>query len=39
MLIPISIQAEENNHVFIGFNDTIINEIDSFFSTHPTKKK
>ena len=39
MLIPISIQAEESNHVIIGFNDTIINEIDDFFSAQPTKKK
>ena len=38
MLIPISIQAEESNHVISGFNDTIINEIDYFFSTQPTKK-
>ncbi|MDA9287296.1 hypothetical protein N9P72_00180 [Amylibacter sp.] len=38
MLIPISIQAEESNHVIIGFNDSIINEIDDFFSTQPTKK-
>ena len=38
MLIPISIQAEESNHVIIGFNDTIINKIDDFFSTQPTKK-
>ena len=38
ILIPISIQAEESNHVIIGFNDTIINEIDYFFSTQPTKK-
>ena len=38
MLIPISIQAEESNHVIIGFNDSIINEIDYFFSTQPTKK-
>ena len=38
MLIPISIQAEESNHVVSGFNDTIINEIDYFFSTQPTKK-
>ena len=38
MLIPISIQAEESNDVIIGFNDSIINEIDYFFSTQPTKK-
>jgi hypothetical protein len=38
MLIPISIQAQESNHVIIGFNDTIINEIDYFLSTQPTKK-
>jgi len=38
MLIPISIQAEESSHVISGFNDTIINEIDYFFSTQPTKK-
>ena len=38
ILIPISIQAEESNHVIIGFNDTIINEIDYFFSKQPTKK-
>ena len=38
ILIPISIQAEESNHVIIGFNDTIINKIDDFFSTQPTKK-
>jgi len=38
MLIPISIQAEESNHVIIGFNDSIINEIDDFFSGQPTKK-
>ena len=38
MLIPISIQAEESNHVIIGFNDTVINKIDDFFSTQPTKK-
>jgi hypothetical protein len=38
MLIPISIQAEESNHVIIGFNDSIINEIDYFFSKQPTKK-
>jgi len=38
ILIPISIQAEESNHVIIGFNDSIINEIDYFFSTQPTKK-
>ena len=38
MLIPISIHAEESNHVVSGFNDTIINEIDYFFSTQPTKK-
>ena len=38
MLIPISIQAEESNHVIIGSNDTIINNIDDFFSTQPTKK-
>ena len=38
MLIPISIQADESNHVIIGFNDSIINEIDDFFSAQPTKK-
>jgi hypothetical protein len=38
ILIPISIHAEESNHVIIGFNDSIINEIDYFFSTQPTKK-
>ena len=38
MLIPISVQADESNHVIIGFNDSIINEIDYFFSTQPTKK-
>jgi len=38
MLIPISVQADESNHVIIGFNDTIINEIDDFFSARPTKK-
>jgi hypothetical protein len=38
MLIPISIQAEENSNVIIGFNDSVINEIDDFFSTQPTKK-
>jgi hypothetical protein len=38
LLIPISIQAEESNHDIIGFNDSIINEIDYFFSTQPTKK-
>jgi len=38
MLIPISIHAEESNHVVSGFNDTIINEIDYFFSSQPTKK-
>ena len=38
ILIPISIQAEESNHVIIGSNDSIINEIDYFFSTKPTKK-
>ena len=38
ILIPISIQAEENNHVIIGFNNSIINELDYFFSTQPTKK-
>jgi hypothetical protein len=38
MLIPISSQAEESNHVIIGYNDSIINEIDYFFSTQPTKK-
>jgi hypothetical protein len=38
MLIPISIQAQESNHVIIGFNNSIINEIDYFFSTQPTKK-
>ena len=38
MLIPISVQADESNHVIIGFNDTIINEIDDFFSAQPTKK-
>jgi hypothetical protein len=38
MLIPISIQAEESNHVIIGFNDSIINKIDDFFLTQPTKK-
>ena len=37
MLNPISIQAEESNHVIIGFNDSIINEIDYFFSKQPTK--
>jgi len=36
--MPISIQAEESNHVIIGFNDTIISEIDYFFSRQPTKK-
>jgi len=38
ILMPISIQAEESNHVIIGFNDTIISEIDYFFSRQPTKK-
>jgi len=38
MLIPISVQADESNHVIIGFNDSIINEIDDFFSAQPTKK-
>ena len=38
ILIPISIQADESNHVIIGFNDSIINEIDDFFSAQPTKK-
>jgi hypothetical protein len=38
ILIPISVQADESNHVIIGFNDSIINEIDYFFSTQPTKK-
>ena len=38
ILIPISIQAEESSHVINGFNDSIINEIDYFFSTQPTKK-
>jgi len=38
MLIPISIQAEESNFAIIGFNDSIINKIDYFFSTQPTKK-
>lgn len=38
MLIPIYVQADESNHVIIGFNDSIINEIDYFFSTQPTKK-
>ena len=38
ILIPISIQAEESNHVIIGFNNSIINELDYFFSTQPTKK-
>ena len=38
ILIPISIQAEESNHVITGFNDSIINKIDYFFSTQPTKK-
>jgi len=39
MLIPISIQAEESNHVIIGFNDSIINEIDYFFFNTTYKKK
>ena len=38
ILIPISIQAEESNNVIISFNDSIINEIDNFFLTQPTKK-
>jgi hypothetical protein len=38
MLVPISIHAEESNHVIIGFNNSIINEIDNFFLTQPTKK-
>jgi hypothetical protein len=38
MLISIPIQAQENNHVIIGLNDSIINEIDYIFSTQPTKK-
>ena len=38
MLIPIYVQADESNHVIIGFNDSIINEIDDFFSAQPTKK-
>ena len=37
-LSPISIQAEESNLVIIGFNNSIINEIDNFFLTQPIKK-
>jgi hypothetical protein len=36
--MPLSIQAEESNNVIIGFNESIINEIDDFFSTRPTEK-
>jgi hypothetical protein len=36
--MPMSIQAEESNHVIIGFNNSIINKIDNFFLTQPQKK-
>ena len=36
--MPISIQAEENNHIIIGPNNSVINKIDDFFLKQPTKK-
>ena len=36
--MPISIQAEENNHIIIGPNNSVINKIDVFFLKQPTKK-
>ena len=36
--MPISIQAEENNHITIGPNNSVINKIDDFFLKQPTKK-
>ena len=38
LLMPISIQAEENNHIIIGPNNSVINKIDDFFLKQPTKK-
>ena len=38
LLMPISIQAEENNHITIGPNNSVINKIDDFFLKQPTKK-
>ena len=38
LLLPISIQAEENNPIIIGFNESIINKIDDLFLTQPTKQ-
>lgn len=38
LLMPISIQAEENNHIIIGPNNSVINKIDVFFLKQPTKK-
>ena len=36
--MPISVQAEESNHLTIGSDSSIINKIDNFFLTKPTKK-
>ena len=36
--MPISVQAEESNHLTIGSDNSIINKIDNFFLTKPTKK-
>ncbi len=38
LLMPISVQAEESNHLTIGSDSSIINKIDDFFLTKPTKK-
>ena len=38
ILIPISVQAEERDLLIIGFNNSIISEIDNSFLTQPTKK-
>ena len=36
--MPVSVQAEESNHLTIGSDSSIINKIDDFFLTKPTKK-
>lgn len=36
--MPMAIQAEEINHINIESNDAVINRIDDFFLTQPTKK-
>jgi hypothetical protein len=37
ILVPLSIQAEENNHVIFGLNNSVVNRIDNFFLIQPEK--